>query len=247
MIKLKTMNNNQNGNILFLILIAVVLFAALSYAVTQSSRGSSNADKETLKLVASEMLQDASLMSQAVQRLMLIKGCSDTEISVQYDWDGDGTLENNGDDNNNSSAPADRTCHIFFPEGAGMPWKTKPGGLLDSDILESYRLEGNTLINGFGDDTKSELIYTLIMDNTDKIQNLCDTINEMTGLPKDLYASVNYSWIPAFRGTYSDPNTGSRNIGNDVSETDFVGQSTGCFRTSHTGTKFSFFHVVHGR
>ena len=240
------MKQNQ-GNVLFLILIAVVLFAALSYAVTQSSRGSGNADEETLKLVASEMLQDAALMTQAVQRLMLIKGCSDTQISVQYDWDSDGTLENNGDDNYNSSAPSDRSCHIFFPEGAGTPWKTKPGGLLDSDILNSYRLEGNTLIYGFGDDTKSELIFALIMDNTERMQALCDTINEMVGLPKDQSASVNYSWMPAFRGTYSDPPGGSRNIGDVAGEADFISQPTGCFRTSHTGTKFSFYHVVHGR
>ncbi|MDD9900868.1 MAG: hypothetical protein OXT65_07810 [Alphaproteobacteria bacterium] len=71
----------HSGNALFLILIAVALFAALSYAVTQSGRGSGSIDKETLLLDVAETMDQASLIRSHVQRLYI------TRTVDQVRWD----------------------------------------------------------------------------------------------------------------------------------------------------------------
>jgi hypothetical protein len=71
--------NNQKGNVLFLILIAVALFAALSYAVTQSSRSGGDASRETNILNAAQLTQYPTSIRTAVLRLV-IDGFQDTQI-----------------------------------------------------------------------------------------------------------------------------------------------------------------------
>ncbi len=105
----------QNGNALFLILIAVALFAALSYAVTQSGRGGGNTDKEKQELAISELAQYFALVEHEVQRLRIINGCTLEQISIETtDWprSDQQTLAAS-----NTSAPADGRCHIFKPDG----------------------------------------------------------------------------------------------------------------------------------
>lgn len=103
--------SQQNGNILFLILIAVALFAALSYAVTSSSRsGNPSVSKEKAQLAAGVSDSCSAAVNTGTMRVKMVNGCTDSQISFELP---DGS-------NANPSAPSNKKCHIYHPAGAGV-------------------------------------------------------------------------------------------------------------------------------
>lgn len=101
---------HQSGNALFLILIAVALFAALSYAITQSSRGGAGIDRELETIDTAVNQQCAASVDAGIMRLKLIGGCGTDEISYEL---ASGV-------NANPEAPTDKSCHLFHSNGAGV-------------------------------------------------------------------------------------------------------------------------------
>lgn len=117
----------QSGNVLFLILIAVVLFAALSYAVTQSSRGGGNANSETTKLKIAEMMNYVTSLRTALLR-MSVKGVDDSEFCFDApQW---------GHTGYNFAACADNANNVFHSSGGGVGWKEPPNGINDGSAWE---------------------------------------------------------------------------------------------------------------
>ena len=108
--------SNTKGNALFLILIAVALFAALSYAVTQSGRGGGGIDKETELLEATKVIQIIGDVRSAITRLTLT-GCNINEISFYSDIY---ATPSNYDNANSPIAGGDFSCHLFHPDGGGL-------------------------------------------------------------------------------------------------------------------------------
>jgi hypothetical protein len=72
-------NRGERGNALFLILIAVALFAALSYAITQSGRGSGTVDREAAIIAAGQVVEYPASLRTAATR-MLITGTAASAI-----------------------------------------------------------------------------------------------------------------------------------------------------------------------
>jgi hypothetical protein len=97
---------SEAGNALFLILIAVVLFAALSYAITQSNRSSGNASSETNLVSSSTITQYPSAIRTGITR-MLLHGLADTDIQFH--------------DPANYTAP--NTNEVFHPSGGGVVYE----------------------------------------------------------------------------------------------------------------------------
>lgn len=80
----------EKGNALFLILIAVALFAALSYAITQSGRGGGGIDREQAEIAAAQIFNYAAAMKTAHQRLMVLGGVDQVQLTFE-DEDPSGT------------------------------------------------------------------------------------------------------------------------------------------------------------
>lgn len=114
------------GNALFLILIAVALLAALSYAITSSGRGTTDVKREQFILEAANLIQFAGEFEVAVNRLKLINGCTDTQISFANTVYLTTSNTLSAPEGNYPGAPADKRCHIFNPAGGGLTARTFP-------------------------------------------------------------------------------------------------------------------------
>lgn len=87
------MKASERGNILFLILLAVVLFAALSYAVTRSTQGGGkNASSESAAAGASAIVNYLTLVRNEVERMRLVNGCA----FENFEWRNAAYYFNNG-------------------------------------------------------------------------------------------------------------------------------------------------------
>lgn len=77
---------SQRGNILFLILLAVVLFAALSYAVISTQRGGGkDASDEKASSCAARLLAYGSLLEQTITRMQMVNDVPLYKIDAKAD------------------------------------------------------------------------------------------------------------------------------------------------------------------
>ena len=224
-------HKNQSGSALYFILIAVALFAALSFMVSESLRsGGTQISEEKTRVLVSAILDYGRTMRQTVQTLR-INGCEKTDINFENNIISGYT---------NGGAPPDNACDVFNIDGGGANYVKPNTDALDksqtaSALYGEWYFAGEEALSGsMGDDTLSDLILYLPWIN----EQTCLKINEDLGITN---TQITESWdlvtTNKFTGSYTDV---GNNIGNNAS--DLSGKISGCFKGNTTGNHY--YHVL---
>lgn len=168
----------ESGNVLFLILIAVALFAALSYAVTQSTRsGSNDASREQTLITSAQLTQYPAGVRTSILR-MVIGGVSPDELFFNPPSDFGNGLDIDDTDGDTS----DEARAVFHPVGGGAPYQVAPPELTTGN-QEHWIFTGDYEIDRIGSGTASnadgnDLIA--ILPNVNRA--VCRRLNEELGI-----------------------------------------------------------------
>ena len=230
--------NSERGSVLFYILIAVVLLAALSYAVAQSGRGSISAvNEEKSKLVAGEIMEYANAIGNAVAQLRL-RGIKDTDLC--FDDDNWGVL------NYPNASCSDDTKKIFHLKGGGVTWRKAPAEAMDPAAAPDYlwHIYGSNEIDEVGTTCGADSCDDLILVVDELSLQVCQQINEslhVTG-PAAVPPGDTSLDEARFTGVYNFQET----IGDDVNGAELRGKTAGCFLNGAT-SKYVFYKVLVSR
>ena len=257
----------QSGNILFLILLAVVLFAALSYAVTQSLRGGGkDAGAENAQTVAAAFVQFGMDVGTFITRAQLTDNVKDTEFTFQVNSNSastqnflftDGTAD--GWFNNSNCTRA--ACRVFKPYN--------PDGIA-AQTFEKYAdplyltNSNQNMVKGGHPSFRQVILQNVGTDAPDLVliiygvsANVCNAINRQVGLSTsytnttsitDIGEPTNTSSPGNLSVAYSGPTVfdTTRRFGDEA--TQFAGMRTFCapFLQSGVGvgSRLAFVHVI---
>ncbi|MCB9990939.1 MAG: hypothetical protein H6867_06120 [Rhodospirillales bacterium] len=212
---------NESGNVLWFILLAIALLAALTATISKSSDTTEqNANIERFRIDASDIMRHSASIREAVNSLKL-QGISENNISFV-----------------NTSTSVDYSngtcfdCMVFSSSGGGAAYRTPNPSWLDSTHSGDARY-GEWEFSGTND------VIGVRSANADLImylgylkENLCTQINTMlriAGTPTD--AGFDQT---AFTGSFAN----TADIGN------MSGAESGCFEDTSGDRDFTYYQVL---
>lgn len=174
----------QNGNALFLILIAVALFAALSYAITSSGRGSGNIDREKLQLEITAIEDYLSDINFALQKIRVVGGFQYWQMNFR---DNQSNPHSNAGPNS-ACGIGTNDCSIFETDGGPIIGYRIPTEYLQiasecsaGPDLNSRVAFVNVAIAGVGQDSERDFALRLGGAN----DALCMAVNDKYDIPNN--------------------------------------------------------------
>lgn len=229
----------ESGNVLFYILIAVALIAALSFAVVQSGGGGTKGiSDDRARLIATEIIEYSNVMSSAVSQLTL-RGVDLGELCFDdANWGG----------SNYAYSPAcdDNFNKIFHISGAGVNWVQAPSEAMDGAASPDnlWHIYGDNEVESVGTTCGAAGCSDLILVVDELAKSVCQQINgllDVTATSEDPPTDTDIGetrYIGAFGYTAT--------IGDEAGGAELVGRASGCFENT-TDNKYVFYKVLIAR
>ncbi len=184
MMKQHKTRDAEKGNVLFLILIAVALFAALSYVVTQSTRsGGGSTEREKNILSSAQMTQYPTALRTAVIRMVL--GGVSVE-NIKFDAPG-----------STGFSTLSSSQLVFHPQGGGAAYQEGPADLSASGNAPlAWSYNTNFAVQGIGIDTAGGQDVVGFLPGIS--QGVCRQVNEELGVnPVTADCTGSAEYLPA--------------------------------------------------
>lgn len=235
---------NESGNVLFLILIAVALFAALSYAVTSSSRGGGDdASSETNLINSSTITQYPAGVRTTILRMQISDGITPSELEFNP--------PSAFNDCQTVGGVVGVNC-VFHPDGGGAIFSQGPADVMVSGTQTSWAFNSENQIQDIGrssgaNATASATTADIIAFLVGIREGVCARINTelgISGIPVETttitvtngMVNADGSTPPGIAASGTGPT-----IGSDITALD--GQPYGCFQNGTSGP-YVYYHAL---
>lgn len=229
----------QSGNVMFYILIAIALLAALIYAVSQSGRGNlSEITDEKARLLGAEILEYADAVGNATAQLRL-RGIKDTNLCFDDPGWGNADYDHGG--------CADNAAKIYHLSGGGVTWKNAPATAMDSSASPDnlWAIYGDNEIKDMGTTCGAAGCADLVLVVDELSANVCTKINFLLGIGgrNDPPPTDTAIGTTKFIGAYDYAQT----IGDEAGGAALAGKTAACFEKTGAPAKYTFFKVLVAR
>lgn len=233
---LQTKSITESGNVLFYILIAVALLAALTFAVSHSNRNNSDIlSDERARLFASEIIEFGNNMASAVSQLRLRGVAVDDLCFDDTNW--------GVNDYDHSPACSDDLNKIFHVSGAGIIWSEAPSEAMDSTATPDnlWHIYGDNEVEQVGTTCGAAGCADLVLITDELQENVCRQINDLLGISAFDAALPSDTDIGETR--YVGAFGYSASIADEVGGAILSGKTSGCFENT-TDNEFVFYKVL---
>lgn len=217
--------NSQSGNVFFIVMVAVALFAALMFTFSRGARqGGDNLSSKQAEVMAADVLDYVQRVERGVSRVYG-RGFSENAISFQNEYI-------SGYENANCTQTR---CRVFHKEGGAVAFRPLEPRWTNSATY--WNFTGNNPVIGIGTDCADSSCSELLMVLEDVPPTLCAALNKRLGIAAPIPTDDGID-LTEYDGAFAYNST------DDIGDEDAVLEEkrSACFE--ETGGNNFFYHVL---